>query len=269
MVVLMDFSFVKMHGAGNDFVLIDDREGTFPVHDYRRVSALATRRSGVGCEGVILVQKSETADFRMRFFNPDGTEADLCGNGARCVAAFAREIGAATADTMRFETAAGEIAAEIVDGSLVKIAMPAPKNFGEDFVVAGVPHKIVPVDNLAKTDVEREGRRIRKSPEYAPEGTNVDFVVYRQPNRVVVRTYERGVEAETGACGTGAVASAVVGVKDYGLEFPVHVQTSQGYDLTVDGVFDGETFSDLTLTGPLRKVFDGRVTWESLDAGVE
>jgi diaminopimelate epimerase len=258
-----------MHGAGNDFVLIDDREGTFPVDDYMRVAALATRRSGVGCEGVILVQRSATADFRMRFFNPDGTEADLCGNGARCVAAFARAIGAAAADVMRFETAAGEIAAEIVDASLVKIAMPPPKDFGDDFVVAGVPHKIVPVESLAKTDVDGEGRRIRSSPEFAPEGTNVDFVVYRQPNRAAVRTYERGVEAETGACGTGAVASAVIGVKDYGLEFPVHVKTAGGYELIVDGDYDGETFRSLTLTGPVRKVFEGRIDWESLDACVE
>lgn len=265
----MDVSFVKMHGAGNDFVLIDDRAGTFPADDYMRVAALATRRSGVGCEGVILVQCSETADFRMRFFNPDGSEADLCGNGARCVAAFAREIGAVTSDTMRFETAAGDISAEIVDGSLVKIAMPAPRDFAEDFVVAGVPHKIVPVENLAKTDVERDGRRIRMSPELAPEGANVDFVVYRQPNRLAMRTYERGVEAETGACGTGAVASAVIGVKDYGLEFPVYVKTAQGYELTVDGVFDGESFTDLTLTGPVRKVFEGRIDWDSLDTVAE
>lgn len=266
---MKEIPFVKMHGAGNDFVLIDDREGTFPVDDYMRVAALATRRSGVGCEGVILVQRSRTADFRMRFFNPDGTEADLCGNGARCVAAFARAIGAAPADVMRFETAAGEIAAEIVDASLVKIALPPPKDFGDDFVVAGVPHKIVPVESLAKTDVDGEGRRIRSSPEFAPEGTNVDFVVYRQPNRAAVRTYERGVEAETGACGTGAVASALIGVKDYGLEFPVHVKTAQGYELIVDGDFDGETFRSLTLTGPVRKVFEGRIDWESLDAGVE
>ena len=265
----MEIPFVKMHGAGNDFVLIDDRSGSFPVDDYMRVAALATRRSGVGCEGVILVQRSETADFRMRFFNPDGTEAEMCGNGARCVAAFAREIGAAPSDAMRFETIAGEIIAEIVDSSLVKIGMPPPKDFGDDFVVAGVPHKIVPVESLAKTDVEGEGRRIRTSPEFAPDGTNVDFVVYRQPNRLAMRTYERGVEAETGACGTGAVASAVIGVRDYGLEFPVHVKTSQGYELSVDGEFDGETFSQVTLTGPVRKVFEGRIDWDSLDASVE
>ena len=261
----MEVEFTKMHGAGNDFVMIDDRNGTFPVEDYQRVAAMACRPGGIGCEGVILVQKSETRDFKMRFFNPDGTEADLCGNGARCVAAFARSIGVVKTDRMVFETAAGEIAAEIVDETTVKVAMPEPRDFGDDFVVAGVPHKIVVVENLMKTDVEGEGRRIRMSDEFAPNGTNVDFVVYRQPNRVSIRTYERGVEAETGACGTGSVSAAVIGVRDYGLSFPVHVKTVRGYELIVDGEFDGERFSDVSLTGPVKRVFEGRIDFDALD----
>jgi len=257
--------FVKMHGAGNDFVLVDDRDGSFPCDDHRRIAALASRPDGIGCEGVILVQRSEVADFKMRFFNPDGTEVDLCGNGARCVSAFAREIGAASSDRMRFETAAGMIDSEIVEPGLVKVSMPEPRSFSEDFCVVGVPHKIVVVENLARTDVESEGRRIRMDAEFAPDGTNVDFVAYRTPNRATVRTYERGVEAETGACGTGAVATAAIGVADYGLEFPVHVKTSQGYDLVVDGTYDGERFSGMTLAGPVKRVFSGEIDWDSLD----
>ena len=262
--------FTKMHGAGNDFVLVDDLDGEFPVEDHRRIAALATRPDGIGCEGIILVQKSATVDFKMRFFNPDGTEADLCGNGARCVAAFAREIGAAKDDAMRFETAAGFVDAEILEPGLVRIAMPPPKNIREDFVVVGVPHKIVSVENLTKTDVEGEGRSIRNSPEFEPEGTNVDFVTYRQPNRIAIRTYERGVEAETGACGTGSVAAAVIGVADYGLEFPVRVTTALGYDLIVDGVYrpDG-AFESLTLTGPVKRVFVGEMDWDALDCVCE
>ena len=261
----MEVKFVKMHGAGNDVVRMDDRDGACPVEDYQRVGAMAGRPSGIGCEGVILVQNSATHDFRMRFFNPDGSEAELCGNGARCVAAFARSIGAVKSDRMVFETAAGEIAAEIIDDTTVKISMPSPKDFGDDFVVAGVPHKIVVVENLMKTDVEGDGRRIRMSQEFAPNGTNVDFVVYRQPNRVSIRTYERGVEAETGACGTGSVSAAVIGVKDYGLCFPVHVKTAKGYELIVDGVFDGERFHDVTMTGPVKKVFVGKFDFNALD----
>ena len=166
---------------------------------------------------------------------------------------------------MRFETVAGDVEAEILDASRVRLKMPPPKNFDDDFVVAGVPHCIVPVENLAKTDVEGEGRRIRLSRRFEPDGTNVDFVVYRQPNKVAIRTYERGVEAETGACGTGAVAAAVIGVKDYGLEFPVRVKTVKGYELVVDGRFDGEEFSDVTLMGPVKRVFEGVIDWDGLE----
>ena len=123
----------------------------------------------------------------------------------------------------------------------------------------------MPVANLAQTDVEGEGRRIRLSDEFAPAGTNVDFVVYRAPNRVSMRTYERGVEAETGACGTGAVAAAVVGVAQHGLAFPVQVNTATGYELIVDGEFDGTAFRSVTLTGPVKKVFSGEIDWDTLD----
>lgn len=255
---------MKMHGAGNDFVLIDDREETFPAEG-RKIALMATRRIGIGCEGVILVQKSEIADFKMRFFNPDGTEVELCGNGARCVAAFARSIGAATNDKMRFETLAGIIEAEIISEKLVKVKMPDPMEIRDDFCVVGVPHKIVPVENLAKVDVFEEGRRIRLDPEFAPAGTNVDFVSFKQGNRLSIRTYERGVEAETGACGTGSVASAVIGVVDYGLEFPVKVSTSHGYELIVDGQEDNGRIHDLYLTGPVEKVYRGIIDYDSLN----
>ena len=255
--------FVKMHGAGNDFVLVDDRKGDIPC-EHRLIAAMATRPGGIGCEGVVLLQKSETADFKMRFFNPDGSEADLCGNGARCVAAFALEIGAAAGKAMRFETAAGFVDAEILDDDLVRIAMPDPKDLGEDFVVAGVPHKIVTVDNIARADVEGEGRRIRMSDEFAPDGTNVDFVCYRAPDRALVRTYERGVEAESFACGTGSVAAAVIGVARHGLRFPVHVKTSGGYELIVDGTLKDGVFSNVTLTGPVKRVFEGTIDLDSL-----
>ena len=273
----MRIRFAKMHGAGNDFVLVDGRDGSFSC-DRRVLAAIGARGTGVGCEGIILVQRSERADFRMRFFNPDGSEAELCGNGARCVAAFAREIGAVKADKMRFETLAGDIQAEIIRKSssliprpsslLVKIAMPAPKDLRANFVNSGVPHCIVPVANLAKTDVEGEGRRIRCSKAFAPDGTNVDFVTYHAPDRVDIRTYERGVEAETGACGTGAVAAALVGVAQYGLKFPVAVRTVKGFELVIGGDFDGKAFHSVTLTGPVARVFTGEIDLDSLDRNV-
>ena len=254
----MKVRFAKMHGAGNDFVLIDDRDGAFPC-ERKVLAAIGARGTGIGCEGIILVQESDRADFRMRFFNPDGSEAELCGNGARCVAAFAREIGAAKADQMCFETLAGDVGAEIVGEGLVRIAMPDPKDLRENFVNSGVPHCIVPVDDLARADVEGEGRRIRYSDEFAPAGTNVDFVTYRAPHEVSIRTYERGVEAESGACGTGSVAAALVGVAQHGLQFPVTVRTVKGFELVVGGVFDGAAFKSVTLTGPVARVFDGEM----------
>ena len=272
----MKTRFVKMHGAGNDFVLVDNREGTFP--SARKVlAALGARGTGVGCEGIILVQRSDRLDFRMKFFNPDGSEAEMCGNGARCVAAFAREIGAAKADTMRFETLAGDVQAEIIRNScspfpvpcslLVKVEMPEPRDLRENFINSGVPHRIVPVADLAGTDVEGEGRRIRCSAAFAPAGTNVDFVTYHAPDRVDIRTYERGVEAETGACGTGSVAAALVGVAQHGMRFPVKVRTVKGYELVIDGEFDGRGFKSVTLTGPVARVFDGEIDMDSLDMG--
>ena len=255
----MKIRFVKMHGAGNDFIMVDDREGTFPVDDRQWMAAIAARGTGVGCEGIILVQKSQTADFRMRFFNPDGSEAELCGNGARCVAAFAREIGAVQSDAMRFETLAGEVRAEIVGRDLVKVWMPAPRDLRANFVNSGVPHCIVPVADVAGVDVAGEGRRIRYSDEFAPAGTNVDFVAFHCPHDLSIRTYERGVEAESGACGTGSVAAAVVGVAQHGMTFPVAVRTLMGHVLTIGGEHDGAGFRNITLTGPVCRVFDGEL----------
>jgi diaminopimelate epimerase len=261
--------FTKMHGAGNDFIMVDDRSETFPERG-DLIAAFASARTGVGCEGVIFVRNSRRADFRMVFYNPDGTEADLCGNGARCVAAFAKRIGAVKGASMTFETRAGLVDAEIVGPGSVKVWMPEPAErkygmAGGDYIVVGVPHFIVPVANAAKVDVEREGRELRLSPMFAPNGTNVDFVQYIKPNKAVIRTYERGVEAESGACGTGAVATAVVGVEAHGMSLPMSVRSSQGYVLVVDGDYRQAHGTGFTLTGPVKTVFEGRLDLDTLE----
>ena len=267
--------FTKMHGAGNDFVLVDDRDETFPERG-SLIAARAADHTGIGCEGVILVRKSAKADFRMTFYNPDGTEAELCGNGARCVAAFARRIGAVKSNSMTFETGAGLVDAEIIDDSLVKVWMPEPKNrrYGlnveccgrkGDFLVVGVPHFIVPVENVAKVDVANEGRTLRLADEFSPNGTNVDFVQFIPPSKAVIRTYERGVEAESGACGTGAVATAVAGVEAHGMSLPMHIRSSQGYDLVVEGDYRRSQGTGFTLTGPVRTVYEGEIDLDLLD----
>ena len=279
---MRNIAFTKMHGAGNDFVLIDDRAETFPVHDHILLAMLAAPRTGVACEGVILLQKSSVADFRMVFFNPDGTEADLCGNGARCVAAFAREIGVVKAPAMTFETRAGLVDAEVSENGAVKVWMPEPKNrryglqvkvgdrfVAGDYVEAGVPHFIVPCENIASVDVEGLGRALRLSDAFAPNGTNVDFVQFIPAHKALIRTYERGVEAESGACGTGAVATAVVAVETKKMSLPIHVRTAQGYTLTVDGDWRHAKSTGFTLTGPVKKVFEGVVDLDSFDTGNE
>ena len=216
----------------------------------------------------------------MTFYNPDGTEAELCGNGSRCVAAFARRIGAVKSNCMTFETGAGLVDAEIVDDGLVRIWMPEPKDrrygiaavggdggspsVSGDYIVVGVPHFIVPVANVTKVDVSKAGRALRLSPDFAPNGTNVDFVQFIPPSKALIRTYERGVEAESGACGTGAVATAVAGVESHGMSLPMHVRSSQGYDLVIDGDYRQSQGTGFTLTGPVRVVFEGELDLDLL-----
>lgn len=266
----MKLNFTKMHGAGNDFIMIDDRDLTVPFEDYQLMAAIATRRTGIGCEGIILVQPSTKADFRMRFLNPDGTEVELCGNGARCVAQFAHDLGIVNR-SMTMETMAGLVDAEIV-GDGIKLWMPDPTNrrYGIKLSVGdreytghalsiGCPHFVVPLDNaeLESFDVAKIGAMLRQHDFFAPEGVNVDFVSYVQPNRIRMRTYERGVEAESGACGTGAVAAAVVGVEVAGITLPVKVSTSAGFEITIDGDWRTKKCTGMTLTGPARKVYEG------------
>ncbi|MEI6807133.1 MAG: diaminopimelate epimerase [bacterium] len=268
----MKLRFWKMHGAGNDFILADDRAGKFPVADKGWITRISTRRTGIGCEGVILIQKSKKADFRMRFFNPDGGEADMCGNGARCIARLAYEIGAAPAE-MSIETGAGMLKAE-VSGDTVRIHMTKPKDWRIDktlmikkkcvkysFVNSGVPHVVVEVPDLQSVDVESMGAAIRYHADLAPAGTNANFISVTGPQSLSIRTYERGVEAETLACGTGMVASALISGKLGLVKAPVAVTCASGdvleigYELTESGA------RNVTLRGSAVHVFNGTVEY--------
>ncbi len=277
----MKIKFTKMHGAGNDFVLIDDRNGDVPWEDYFLMAALASRRTGIGCEGIILVQNSDQADFKMRFLNPDGTEVELCGNGARCTAAFANAIGAAGRDLTMETMCCGLVGAKVSDNG-VCVWMPEPKlrEYGLeltvdgsvircDFINTGVPHLVVQVPNLSAVDVENLGGALRLHPAFEPHGTNVDFVNFRPPNRMAMRTYERGVEAESGACGTGAVACAVVAVETAGFTLPIKVKTPSGFDLEIGGDWRKQRCTGLTLTGPVKFVYEGVIDLDELELGGE
>ena len=264
----MDIRFWKMHGAGNDFVLVDDRREEFPAADRAWLTCVADRRTGVGCEGIILIQPSTKADFRMRFFNPDGSEVDMCGNGARCVARLAHEIGAAPAE-MTIDTLAGVLRAAIT-GRNVRLGMTRPKDWrlhetldlpggalAYGFVNSGVPHVVAEVPDLDQMDVVRTGTAIRHHRAFAPAGTNANFIAVTGPQSLRIRTYERGVEDETLACGTGITAAALIAGKSGRVQPPVRVTCRSGDVLEVNYRLTADGAEDVTLLGPAAHVFQG------------
>lgn len=211
--------FFKMQGAGNDFIVIDDVEGIDLVAFTRKV---CDRHMGIGADGVLVLSSSKMCDHRMRIINDDGSEAEMCGNGARCMAVYIAHKFAVVPEVFTMETLAGAIHAS-VEGEVASVQLSDPKDyrpnveikFGEQkltghFINTGVPHTIIFVQGLGECDVNGLGRVIREHKVFAPKGTNVNFVEKVKDGIVALRTYERGVEAETLACGTGSVASAIV-----------------------------------------------------------
>ena len=264
--------FWKMHGAANDFLVVDDRAQTFPAADSRWLAQVMARRTGVGSEGVLLVQPSSRADFRMRFFNPDGGEVDMCGNGARCIARLASEIGAAPA-RMTIETAAGLLQAE-VEGDQVRLHLYDPKDwrlgrtltidgtaYAYDFVNSGVPHVVMEVPDLDRTDVAKLGAAIRYHADFAPKGTNANFIQITGPDSLRLRTYERGVEGETLACGTGMVACGLVAGLKGRVRAPVKVTPASGDVLEVGFEAVPGGAARVTLRGPAVHVFKGTLAY--------
>lgn len=266
----MEFEFFKMQGTGNDFIVIDNR-----LLRIKNFSAFAKkycrRRLSIGADGVLAVEKSDTADFKMRIINADGTEAEMCGNGARCIAMFAYLKGIAK-EKMSFETLAGITNAEIIDKENVKVNLNYPvklelnriikvddENLKVHFINTGVPHTIVFVDDIENFAVKEIGRKIRHHSAFQPAGTNVNFVRDLNHSTIRVRTYERGVEDETLACGTGSVASAIMSAIIKELSVPVKVITSSKEELIVDFQLDKTGVSDIYLTGPVKVVYKGVV----------
>jgi diaminopimelate epimerase len=272
--------FVKMSGTGNDFILIDNRARLVAPERMAETARLACRRrSSVGADGMILIEDSYQADFRWRFFNGDGSEAEMCGNGARCAARFAYMQGIAPA-RMRFETMAGIIEAQVA-GIEVSVRMTAPEHFVLDrrievkgslhtvhSVNTGVPHAVLLVDDAVAAPVRELGARIRHHQAFMPAGTNVNFVELTGPDRIKVRTYERGVEDETLACGTGAVAGALIGAVKGMLRSPVAVTTSGGEVLTIlFNLKEGPGADNVFLKGPARIIYLGELNDEALFEG--
>lgn len=273
--------FTKMSGAGNDFILLDHRRPLFPdsAATQRFAKAVCERKFSVGADGLILIEEAEGADFRWQFFNADGSIAEMCGNGARCAARFAHQQGIAPA-RMKFLTLAGVIEAEVT-GTTVCLTMTAPRNCRLDlqlaapdggeitlhFVDTGVPHAVIFRDDIEQAPVKEWGRHFRFHPHFDPAGSNVNLVGLVGDNLLKVRTYERGVEDETLACGTGAVASALVAARLGRVTSPTRIITSGREELVIHYRLEGENFSQVRLEGPADFIYVGALHPEALRRG--
>ena len=255
----MELNFSKYHGTGNDFILIDDRDRSFPDNE-DIIQRLCDRHFGIGADGLILIQNHAELDYRMVYFNSDGSQS-LCGNGSRCGFAFARTIG--MADThATFETTDGVHQIKMQDGEIhfQLFDVHELKQLDEKdwFINTGSPHHIIISNDVDSEDVVSSGRKIRNSSDYTGHnGTNVNFAQLLQ-DRVKIRTYERGVEDETLSCGTGATAVGIMAA-ELGWKSPVRIQTPGG-QLSVTFKKEGDFFTDIWLAGPAQKVFEGTVT---------
>jgi diaminopimelate epimerase len=262
--------FTKMNGAGNDFVLLDNRSGDLRLRP-EEIVRMCDRHRGVGADGVLVLENATNgADFRMRYYNSDGGEAEMCGNGARCFARFADRV-AGPRNQVTFETPAGVIGAAL-EGELVRLRMSDPTDLRTDvdislerqtlhghFINSGVPHVVIPVADLDGANVHALGSAVRHHALFAPKGANVNFLSRAGDRRIAIRTYERGVEAETLACGTGVVASALIFAATENVNGPIGVLVRGGNELSVGFEKLGEQFTNVTLTGPAEFVFEGTI----------
>ena len=262
--------FWKLEGAGNDFLGLDGRSGSFKLNR-KKIADLCDRRRGVGADGVLVVEKPKRrgADFRMRYYNSDGGEAEMCGNGARCFALLTRAVSGRKGNELRVQTQAGLLTLQI-RGQEVQVSMTEPtrlrlgkkvvvagRKVVVDFLNTGVPHAVLFVRSVRSIDVAKQGRAIRYHSAFAPSGTNVNFVEIGRGNRIHVRTYERGVEGETLACGTGVVAASILSNLRRGLRSPILVATRGGDHLRVGFSMENGHARKVTLQGPARIVYRG------------
>ena len=262
--------FTKMNGAGNDFIMIDNRVGDLQLAA-EQIARICDRHRGVGADGVLVLERPRNgADFRMRYYNADGGEAEMCGNGARCFARYASQL-AGPVEKLSFETPAGVIGANL-EGELVCLQMSEPKDLrlgikiplpdrtlDGHFVNSGVPHVVIPVEDLESVDIRGIGSAVRFHELFAPKGANVNFLSRRGDRQISIRTYERGVENETLACGTGVVASALVFAAIERVDGPIGVLVRGGNELKVGFEKTGSQFKNVTLTGPADFVFEGTI----------
>jgi diaminopimelate epimerase len=256
----MNIAFNKYQGAGNDFIIIDNRKGIINPGDVNLINRLCDRRFGIGADGLILVSEAGNGDFEMKYFNSDGRIGSMCGNGGRCVAHYSRKSGIA-GNKQKFLAFDGLHEAS-VDNDIVRLQMANVNDYkiinNNYFINTGSPHYVVFTEGVEKMDVFSEGKKLRWAPEFAPGGTNVNFAEIID-NTLCLRTFERGVEDETLACGTGITASAIASVlSGRFVSAPVNVR-ARGGNLKVEfDVRDGKV-TNIWLTGPATFVFEGEI----------
>jgi diaminopimelate epimerase len=253
--------FYKYHGTGNDFILIDNRQNNVALTNHQ-VAALCHRRFGIGADGLMLLDHADGYDFRMVYYNADGGESTMCGNGGRCITAFARHLGIIR-DKAKFLAIDGEHTATIFEDGLISLHMQNVNGMqvagGHVILNTGSPHYVQWVDNVAGTDVFNKGKSIRYSDQFMPGGINVNFVQTLGGNRLKVRTYERGVEDETMSCGTGATAAAIAATGTNTGIFVTHIETPGGNLEVSFNKPTPDTATDVILTGPAKLVFKGEM----------
>jgi len=279
--------FTKMSGAGNDFILIDKNQNNFLPFGKKLIMSICDRRNGVGADGLISVTKSDKYDFSMRYFNADGSTGTLCGNGARCAIKFAEVNGFTKNGNVKFLSNGKKYSGEVLKRDIVKFYFHGPKDFKRDFhlkvnsfdinasyINTGSPHVVIFIEDikikskrifkrLDDVPVFDLGKKIRHSKYFQPKGTNVNFVQLKG-NKLFIRTYERGVENETLACGTGAVATAIVSNFERNLEPPVVLITKGKDKLIVDFNLLNKRYKGLSLTGPAKIIFDGEISLNNI-----
>lgn len=258
----MKIEFYKYQGTGNDFVLLDNREGIYNDITPKQVNLLCNRRFGIGADGLMLLNIKEGFDFEMKYFNSDGKEGSMCGNGARCIIKFASMMGIKKS-SYNFTAVDGIHEAEIDLNGEIRLKMQnvdGVEDFSNHYVLnTGSPHYVKTIADIMKVDVVAEGRAIRNSKEFAAEGINVNFVETLDEDRIYVRTYERGVEDETLSCGTGVTAAALISAHNDNGFNRVEVKTTGGRLSVEFEKLNDKQFINIWLSGPAGMVYKGEI----------
>ena len=260
----MKITFYKYQGTGNDFIFIDNRQNNFPKTDTKLIENFCDRRFGIGADGLILLENDAETDFRMVYYNSDGNQSSMCGNGGRCIVAFAKSLNLISNETT-FIATDGLHHASIFENGIISLGMKDVDEIKIEsdyvFLNTGSPHHIIPVNDIENYDVKSNGAMIRYSDLYGKAGSNVNFVKQLSDNHFQLRTYERGVEDETFSCGTGATATAIA-MNAIGKTNSNHVYLDvEGGKLEVFFKKTGNEYTNVFLKGPATFVFEGEIEW--------